>query len=81
VYIFIFVPTCFYAENLSLVVELTGAVLRPLKKKKPQFRTFDSSSPGVKDSEETCDNNKNIHRETHTLIYSTENRWRVMFCV
>jgi len=77
-YIFIFVPTCFYAEYLALGVELTRAVLLPLKKSL-QFRALDNSSPGVKDSEETCVNNKNIHLQaekyTHTLIYYTEKRF------
>ena len=87
-YIFIFVPTCFYAEYLALGVELTRAVLLHLKKKNLQFRALGNSSPGVKDSEETCVNNKNIHLQaekythTHThTIYSTEKRWRVLLCV
>jgi len=72
VYIFIFVPTCFYAEYLALGVELTRAVLLPLKKTKNlQFRALDNSSPGVKDSEESYVNNKDIHlgAESHTDIH------------
>ena len=41
------------------------------EEKNLQFRAIDNSSPGVKDSQETCVNNKNIHlqAETHTHIY------------
>jgi len=78
VYIFIFVLTCFYAEYLALGVELTRAVLLPLKKKNVQLRALESSSPGVKDTEETCVNNKNIHLQAEKNTHINTNSFTLL---
>jgi len=71
--IFYFRPHMFLCRVLSSRVGTNENCAPSFEKKNLQFRALDNSSPGVKDSEETCANNKNIHlqaeKHTHTHIH------------